>query len=78
MKRFAANAAWRRLIGVVSSDHTIIEIGADKTVELRDVAALVGPDRHEILPGTVAGESGSENPCWIMTKPNALLRLVVV
>jgi len=40
--------------GGVNSAHTILEIGADKTVEVGDVATLMGPDHPAILPHTVA------------------------
>lgn len=47
-----------RVIGAVSASHCIVELGPEKTVEVRDVATLVGPDRPEILPNTVAERAG--------------------
>jgi alanine racemase len=44
--------------GGVNSAHTILEIGADKTVEVGDVATLIGPDHPAILPHTVAERAG--------------------
>jgi alanine racemase len=44
--------------GGVNSAHTILEIGADKTVEVGDVATLMGPDHPAILPHTVAERTG--------------------
>ena len=40
--------------GGVSSAHTILDIGAEKTVEVGDVATLIGPDDPAVLPHTVA------------------------
>ena len=42
----------------VNSAHTIVEIGAEKTVEVGDVATLIGPDHQAILPHTVADRTG--------------------
>ncbi len=42
------------VIAAVSASHTIIELGDEKTVEVGDVATLVGPDRPEITPNAVA------------------------
>jgi alanine racemase len=46
------------VIGAVSASHTIVEVGDEKTVEQGDVATLVGPDRPEIQPNTVAERAG--------------------
>lgn len=46
------------VIGAVSASHTIVEIGDDKTVEVGDIATLVGPDREEIHPNTLAERAG--------------------
>lgn len=40
--------------GGVNSAHTILDIGSDKTVEVGDVATLIGPDHPAVLPHTVA------------------------
>ena len=40
--------------GGVNSAHTIVNIGPEKTVEVGDVATLVGPDHPSVLPHTVA------------------------
>lgn len=66
------------VIAVISSNHTIIEVGDEKTVEVGDMATLVGPDRDEIKPITVAERSGLQRDYWIMTKLNALLARRVV
>ena len=46
------------VIGSVNSAHTIVEIGAEKTIEVGDVATLIGPDNRAILPHTVADKTG--------------------
>jgi alanine racemase len=46
------------VIGAVSASHTIVEIGDEKVVDVGDVGTLVGPDREEILPNTVAERAG--------------------
>lgn len=46
------------VIGAVSASHTIVEVGDEKLVEVGDVGTLVGPDREEILPNTVAERAG--------------------
>lgn len=66
------------LIGIVSSNHTIVEVGDEKTVKVGDVATLVGPDHPEIRPKAVAVQTGLDRDYWIMTKLNALLYRKVV
>ncbi len=46
------------VIGSVNSAHTIVEIGPEKTVDVGDVATLIGPDDPAILPHTVAEKTG--------------------
>jgi alanine racemase len=46
------------VVASVNSAHTIVEIGAEKTVEVDDVATLIGPDDPAILPHTVADRTG--------------------
>ncbi len=46
------------VIGAVSASHTIVEVGDDKTVEVGDIATLIGPDRTEIHPNSVAMRCG--------------------
>jgi alanine racemase len=66
------------VIAEVSSNHTILEIGRERTVEVGDIATLVGPDHDEIAPIAVAVESGLERDYWIATRLNALLHRVTV
>lgn len=65
-------------IGVVSSNHTIVEIGGEKSVAVGDVATLIGPDAPEIRPKAIAVATGLERDYWIMTKLNALLYRKIV
>lgn len=66
------------VIGVVSSNHAIIEIGEERHVELGDVATLIGPEHPEITPIAVARRVDLDRDYWIMTRLNALLRRLVV
>lgn len=55
------------VIAEVTSNHTLVEIGPKKTVEVGDAVTLVGSDREEIRPHAVAEASGIEDEYWIMT-----------
>ena len=66
------------VIGVVSSNHTIVEIGEEKSVEVGDVATVIGPDHAEITPIAVAEKTDLQRDYWIMTKLSALLKRKVV
>ena len=46
------------VVSVVASAHVILEIGAEKTVEVGDVATLIGPDDPAITPHAVAEKTG--------------------
>ncbi len=46
------------VIAAVSASHTIVELGDQKTAEVGDEATLIGPDRPEIAPNTVAERAG--------------------
>jgi alanine racemase len=46
------------VIGAVSASHTIVELGAEQSVQVGDVATLVGPDDPAILPNAVAARAG--------------------
>ena len=43
--------------GGVNSAHAILDIGEEKTVEVGDVATLIGPDHPAVLPHTVAQQT---------------------
>jgi alanine racemase len=42
------------VVGAVSASHTIVEIGEERSVDVGEVATLVGPDHPEIHPNAVA------------------------
>lgn len=46
------------VIGAVSASHCIVEVGGDRSVEVGDVATLLGPDHPEIHPNRVAEATG--------------------
>lgn len=60
-----------------NSAHTILDIGAEKTVEVGDVATLIGPDHEAIHPHTVCERTGV-GFLTLITKLNARLRRRVV
>ncbi len=66
------------VVGLVSSNHTIIEVGEEATVAVGDIATLVGPDREEITPIAVARRTGLARDYWVMTKLNPLLARTVL
>ena len=66
------------VVAVVSSNHTILEIGGSKTVNVGDIATLIGPDRDEITSDRVARNSGLDRDSWLTTKLNPFLHRVVV
>jgi alanine racemase len=47
-----------RVIGAVSASHTVVEVGAERSVQVGDVATLVGPDHPAVHPNEVARRSG--------------------
>jgi alanine racemase len=47
------------VVGSVDSAHTMVEIGAERAVEVGDVATLIGPDHPAIAPHAVAERCGT-------------------
>ena len=47
------------VIGAVSASHTIIEVGAEQSVSIGDVATLLGPDHPAIHPNQLADATGT-------------------
>ena len=41
-------------MGSVSASHTVVAIGAEREVQVGDVATIMGPDHPAIHPDTVA------------------------
>jgi len=66
------------VVAEVSSNHTILEIGSEKTVEVGDIATLAGPDRDEITPQEIALKSGLDRDYWLATKLNPLIHRITV
>jgi alanine racemase len=60
------------VVARISSAHTIVEVGAEKTVEVGDVATLIGPDHPSVLPHTIADRTGVRF-LTLITKLNARL-----
>jgi alanine racemase len=65
------------VVAVVSSTHTIVELGEERAVEVGDVATLIGPDDPAIEPGVIAANSGID-VFRMITKFSALLPRKVV
>ena len=65
------------VIGAVSASHTIVEVGAEKTVEVGDVATLMGPDDAVIHPNNIAGAIGVSVYDLLMHLNPDLPRIVV-
>ncbi len=47
------------VIGAISASHTIIEVGAERTVNIGDVATMLGPDHDAIHPNQFANSTGT-------------------
>jgi alanine racemase len=45
-------------IGAVSASHSIIEVGPEQTVQVGDVATMLGPDHPDIHPNAVTAATG--------------------
>ena len=63
--------------GGVNSAHTIVEIGEERSVDVGDVATLIGPDHPAILPATVAERTGMGLLALIQSMNERLPRQVV-
>lgn len=60
------------VIANVNSAHTILDVGEERTVEVGDMATLIGPDDPAVLPHTVSERTGVRFLALI-TKLNARL-----
>ena len=47
------------VIGAVSASHTIIEVGPERSVNIGDVATMLGPDHPAIHPNQLADSTGT-------------------
>jgi alanine racemase len=57
--RVLVNGTTYPVIGAVSASHTIIELGPEKSVDIGDIATLVGPDHPAIHPNELASSTGT-------------------
>ena len=53
------NGSVYSVIGAVSASHTIIEIGDERSVQIGDVATMLGPDHPAIHPNQLAASTGT-------------------
>jgi len=53
------NGSTYPVIGAVSASHSIIEVGAERRVNIGDVATMLGPDRDAIHPNQFADSTGT-------------------
>lgn len=60
------------VVARISSAHTIVEVGEEKTVEVGDTATLIGPDHQAVWPHTISERTGVRFLTMI-TKMNARL-----
>lgn len=65
------------VVGGVNSAHAIIDVGESKSVEVGDVATLIGPDHAAILPSEVAERTGTGLLALTQSMNPRLPRLVV-
>lgn len=65
-----------RVIGAVSASHTIVEVGAQKSVEVGDLATLVGAE-EAIHPNTIAQRAGISVYDVLMHLSTSLPRRIV-
>jgi alanine racemase len=63
--------------GGVNSAHTILEIGEEKTVEVGDVATLIGPDHSAVHPHEVADRAEMSRLALLQSFGERLPRRVV-
>ncbi len=61
----------------INSAHTILELGREKSVEVGDVATLIGPDDPSILPHAVADKTGLSHLALIQGMNPRLPRRIV-
>ena len=66
------------LPGGVNANFILVKIGENKTVNVGDIATVIGTDHPDITPQSVAEKAGLDSDYWIMTKLNPLLHRKVV
>lgn len=75
--RVAIGGATYPVIGAVSASHTIVEVGEERTVEVGDVATLMGGPTEAVHPNVVAEASGASVYDLFMHLDPTLPRIVV-
>lgn len=66
------------IAGGVNSNFILVEVGEYKTVNVGDIATVIGTDHPDIAPQAVAEKAGLDSDYWIMTKLSPLLHRKVV
>jgi alanine racemase len=62
----------------VNANFILVEIGEHKTVNVGDIATVIGTSHPDIAPQAVAEKAGLDSDYSIMTKLNPLLHRKVV
>lgn len=75
--RVLVNGRLYPVIGAVSASHTIIEIGDEPSVNIGDVATLMGPEHDAIHPNAVASTSSTSVYDILMHLNPALPKILV-
>jgi len=75
--RVLINGTLYPVIGAVSASHTILEIGERATVQIGDLATLVGPDHPEIHPSHISSITGDSVYDVLMHMSSRLPKVVV-
>ena len=75
--RILINETLYPVIGAVSASHTIVEVGAERSVDIGDLATLTGPDHPDIRPNAIAEATGT-SVYDILMHLNPVLPKVVV
>jgi len=66
------------IAGGVNANFILVKVGEHKTVEVGDIATVIGTDHPDIAPQIVAEKAGLYSDYDIMTKLNSLLHRKVV
>ena len=66
-----------KVIGAVSSSHTVVEVGSERTVRTGDVATLIGAGHEAIHPNEVAARSGTSTYDRFMHLSGGLRRVLL-
>lgn len=66
------------IAGGVNSNFILVEVGDRQTVEVGDIATVIGTGHPAVAPQAVAEKAGLDSDYWIMTKLNPLLHRRVV